>query len=100
VSGEVGIQPSKGLVDSTVGNVCVRTRDLLLDWQQIYLFFVSHSDAELLAIGYDSQGISKARAIQGRAYELTAALTGSGTISVPHDYREEMSQWWGMGINP
>lgn len=94
----VGIQPTKTNIDATVGAICLNTLTLIEHWNQVYNYFVSLADGDLTDLGYDADGITAVRALQARALEMVNALTGQGVISVTHDYRVEMSEWWGTGL--
>jgi hypothetical protein len=100
MAGEVGFQPSKTTIDQQVGQLALKTGDVLNQWQAIITALASYTDGQLGDLGYDTDAVVKVRAIQTRAGEMIAALTGTGTITDAHDYREEMSQWWGLGLSP
>lgn len=94
----VGIAVTKAVMDSNIGNISLQTGQLIVNWQQIYTFLNDLSDSDILALGYDSTGLTDVRNITQRAGEIVATLTGTGTIAIPHDYRIELAQWWGMGV--
>lgn len=100
MAGEVGLgtNTSKTQVDQSIGSLCARTRDLMSQWSSTLGGMAAFTDADLVALGYDTEGLAKFRALQSAATTFIAVMTGQVALTMPHDSRAEMSQWWGTGL--
>lgn len=93
----IGIQFTKGSIDSTVGGVAVAVESALTRVRQFKYFLDGQADADLVALGYSAGDVAILRSACADLDQLAALYQGVGTVAVAKDFRTFAKRLMGMG---
>lgn len=93
----VGIQITKGEVDTRMGEVARSFQDVFADATILKTFLDSHVDADLVALGYTAGEVAILKSAIADIAQLYAIYSGTAALAAPKDFTIFLRQLWGVG---